>query len=812
MKSASIMDLVPFLNYEDGVFILRDGRVAFCFEVVGYQYETLSQNKIEEVCSNIKSFINDLPDYANVEKIDAYYFRDSALEFDESFIGTELKKVTSERKVLDVKSIISVQLMPEGYKLPSPMSNFMAKRGLYLGKDPFKAVEKRKQEVKNLGEDLQVLVKGIEGCITKKVGEEEYGKFLWNYLNLDFINDNNGLANMIDNSHEEVLKIGDKLVSVISYVEQGEYYYDTQDKRYMAENSVSHPFIFGLGLDLGFEHITITSLRKYEKETGLKPFSVEISVNKNLPDMPLFNNIKTRALVVQDFFNVVAQSNDCLVDVGVQVIVWGSSSVERQQKVGDAIRGFKKLGNGKGVVECFDTANLFFACQPLNSAEVFRRILIPAEYACGYLNFEGNYRSEKQGELLSDRFGQYVKVDLAHELMNSKNAILVGPSGSGKSFSEGYFISQSNTRGEIQVIIDKGGTYKNLISALNGAYFEHTEENPFRVNPFQAELNKEGDYIIDDDKILLIRTFISILWKNKDNEEQFSTLESSVLTELIPLYYKHASVIKEIPCLSNFAQWLKQAKNDKDIADESLLKRFDFDNLLIVMKPYTEGMYSHILNNKESMSLTDNKLICFDLESIQRDKTLYPVVTMLIIDLIIQHIKKNPETMKRLILDEAWSFFSGDMAGFIGYMYRTIRKNNGSVTVITQSANDIITCAVGNELVANTAMFIILNHTGQDVEKLRTAFSFDDADIQMVSSLRKDWTMERFDGLKGGRELLIKRIGVDSKVYALEVPGIIYPILTSHPKERDHFNALQKKYPFNRALLEYTLDKAAKVI
>jgi hypothetical protein len=813
MKKCSIIDVIPFLGREDQVFILRDGRVAVMFKVIGYQYESLSERKIIELNQKVKAFINDLPDYANIQKIDVYYKKESSLEFDDSFIGSELKKAIRERDVLEIKSYISLQLIPDHLKKKTnPMGNFFSKSGLYLGKDPFKGIDRRKQEAATFGEDLKKLIESIEGCIVSSVDEKEYEEFLFQYLNLDFNTNYGGLVNMIDSSNEEVLKIGDKLVSVVSYVEQGEYFCDTQEKRYIGENSVNHPFSFGLGLDLGFEHITVTNLRKYEKDTGLKPFQKEVTVNKNLPDIPIFNNVRMRAMVVQQFFDDVAQSSDSLVDVSIQVIIWGRSSSERNEKVGDAVRGFKKMANGRGVVESYDAANLFFCCQPLNGSEVYRSILMPADFACGYLNFEGNYRSDQKGELLCDRFGEYNLVDLSHEMMNSKNAILIGPSGSGKSFSEGYFIAQGVIRNEIQVIIDKGGTYKNLIAALGGVYFEHTEESPFKVNPFQAELDKNGNYIIDDDKILLIRTFIAILWKNKENEERFSTLESSVLTELIPMYYKSASSKKEVPCLSNFAVWLNSIKDNKEIADEHLALRFDFNNLLIVMKPYTEGIYANILNNQESMSLTDNKLICFDLESLQRDKTLYPVVTMLLIDLILQHIKKNKKIMKRIILDEAWSFFSGDMAEFIGYMYRTIRKNNGSVTVITQSANDIKECAVGKELVINTALFIILNHTGQNVELLKEVFTFEDSDIKMVNSLRKDWEMDRYLRKKGGRELFIKRIGVDSKVYALEVPDVIYPLLTSHPKEREHFNELQKKYDFNRAIFEFVQNRRAKVV
>jgi hypothetical protein len=276
---------------------------------------------------------------------------------------------------------------------------------------------------------------------------------------------------------------------------------------------------------------------------------------------------------------------------------------------------------------------------------------------------------------------------------------------------------------------------------------------------------------------------------------------------LIPLYYEYAGGQPGVPTLKKFCTWLEEYASG--LMNETERAELNIQRLLIVLHPYTEGVYGAILNNELEMDLASYKMLCFDLENIQKDKLLYPIVTMQLIELVMQHIAKFPEVYKQVKFDEAWSFLSGDMVEFIEYLFRTVRKHHGRVTIITQSVADIRKSEVGGMMLNNSHIISLLNHTGQDFELVREVLDLDEREIALLSSMRMGW--QTWDKRRGGREAFIKRKGVDSKVYGIEVPLPVAPILTSKPSERNHFNKLKKSYEFNRAVLEWVKDKEAGV-
>ena len=344
-----------------------------------------------------------------------------------------------------------------------------------------------------------------------------------------------------------------------------------------------------------------------------------------------------------------------------------------------------------------------------------------------------------------------------------------------------------------------------------------------RFNPFATEMDPDGLYILSPDKKIVLVTFIKLLWKSTEHQEYLTKAENSLLLIWLEAYYDHLNEQKKVaandekipvPTLRGFVYFIKTFHETKiKEKDAEYLRQKEFFNVNhfhTVMHPFIEGNYAEIFNAEDVLELSNYPLICFDLEGVQQDKTLYPIITMLVIELVFTHIAKFPDNLKHVILDEAWSFFTGEMAEFIALMYRTIRKNNGTATIITQSAQDILDSELANALIQNTQIYIILDHKGKSTEPLRK-IGLEDFHIRKIESIRKHWFIDHKTGIKGGRELFIKREDKSYNIYAIEVPIEQYVLLTSHPPERNHFNKLQKKYPLSRAIEEWKRDKEAMV-
>lgn len=815
-KQRTYDDVLPYLHYEDGVQIYKDGRVCYGIALELYDYEGFVASEIGELNQRINRVVHELPDYANVQLLRWTDEVASPLRVEGEDVVSEALNELAARKQLVTKGWLFVELMPKKYKNADVLSTLFSKGGMELNAKAFSGVDMLKQECINVGNDLLGVLNDITGLGAKQMRGEDFERLKYRLANLDIGGTSNSYELELNNLDVGKLALGEHRLAVISLLEQGVEFAEVANKPYMGEeNCIVHPLCYSVGSDLQIPHITVVNLRKVSKEIGLKRFRNELTLCGMAPDVRFFKKLVSRGESLDATIKMLDNQPYPLCELGVNVLVWGSTVQEQRERLELAKQALKRVENCRILEESVDAANLFLAAFPGNGSQNFRRVLVPSLVGVGYFNFEGDYRSDSKGELLTDRFGNTMRFDHQHQDLNNQNGLKIGPPGSGKSMSEGGSILQDLQRGEIEVIFDKGGSYRNLFNSLPqdmAKYLEHSEEKPFKLNPFFCPFETLPDgtkrYLLDNDKQIILRTLIALLSKDPEKGEIFTTAESAVLLKLIPLYYEYAGKQSGVPTLKKFSVWLKE--NWQTTLSAAEREELKVERLIIVLHPFTDGIYSEVLNNESELDLASYRALCFDLESIQKDKVLFPIVAMLLIELVMQHIAKFPGVYKEVKMDEVWSFFNKSMIEFIEYMYRTIRKHNGRGLIISQNAGDIAKCEIGDVLIASSDIIYLLNHSGQNLELVQKVFELTDREIALVASMRKDWNTRH--GKRGGREIFIKRKNVDSRVYGVEIPIMMHPILTSNPKERNHFNKLREKYEFNRAIEEWVKDKKAHVI
>src|SRR5690606_29340733 len=132
---------------------------------------------------------------------------------------------------------------------------------------------------------------------------------------------------------------------------------------------------------------------------------------------------------------------------------------------------------------------------------------------------------------------------------------------------------------------------------------------------------------------------------------------------------------------------------------ESIKIKFDIQEYSFILKKfYKGGNYEKILNDDFDSTLFNESFIVFEIDSIKEHKLLFPITTLIIMDVFIQKMryKKNK---KILVIEEAWKAIASPMmAGYILYLYKTVRKFAGEAIVVTQELDDII----GNEIVKSS--------------------------------------------------------------------------------------------------------------
>lgn len=357
---------------------------------------------------------------------------------------------------------------------------------------------------------------------------------------------------------------------------------------------------------------------------------------------------------------------------------------------------------------------------------------------------------------------------------------VIGPSGSGKSFFTNEYIRQNLARNMHIVLIDVGHSYKGLCEYYNGKYISYTSENPITMNPFLVNSRKE----LNTDKNKFFLSLITVIWRGA--EQSLTKSEETVILNTVSAYYNDYFDRINDPKYLKFDTFYGFA--DKYIREQIEVKkvRFELDDFNYVLSKYAKGgIYERILNEDADRSLFEERFVIFEIDSIKGDADLYPIVTLVIMDLFTQKLMTLPrETGKVFIIEEAWkSITSPVMQPYITWLWRTIRKYRGQAVVVTQEIQDLVdNPAIKDVIINNSPIMCLLKQEKKTFQKLINYLALTEAEANIVASLG-------LDGNNGGKEVYIKR-GTYGEPYRVIVSPQEYWVFTTRSEEK----ALVEKY------------------
>ncbi|MBZ4033927.1 TraG family conjugative transposon ATPase [Flavobacterium sp. 17A] len=419
------------------------------------------------------------------------------------------------------------------------------------------------------------------------------------------------------------------------------------------------------------------------------------------------------------------------------------------------------------------------------------------EQAVCFLNMETGYKSSLSpcGIRLGDRLtGKPVHVDISDEpvkmgICTNRNKFILGPSGSGKSFFTNHMVRSYYEQGTHIVLVDVGHSYKGLCDMVNGYYFTYDEKNPIRFNPFYIS---EGDSL-DTEKKESIKTLLLALWKKDD--ETFNRSEYVALSNALQLYYEKLDINAEIfPCFNSFYDFLKVDFISILEGDKVKEKDFDVNNFLYVLRPYYEGgEFDYLLNATENLDLLKERFIVFELDNIKDHPILFSVVTIIIMEVFINKMRKLKGIRKMILIEEAWkALMKEGFADYIKYLFKTVRKFFGEAIVVTQEVEDIISSPVVKQAIINNSDCKILLDQSKyqnKFDQIQELLGLTDKEKALVLSVNK-----ANDPARKYKEVFISLGGMLSKVYRTEVSLEEYLAYTTEESEKVKMNAYAKKF------------------
>lgn len=538
---------------------------------------------------------------------------------------------------------------------------------------------------------------------------------------------------------------------------------------------------------------------------------------------------------VQD---VIARESKLLVYTHFNMVVGVPADTDLQKCTNHLENAFGRMGIHISK-RAYNQLELFVSsfpgnCYSLN--EEYDRFLTLSDAAVCLMYKERVQHSEETPIKIyyTDRQGVPVAIDITgkegkNKLTDNSNFFCLGPSGSGKSFHMNSVVRQLHEQGTDVVMVDTGNSYEGLCEYFGGKYISYTEERPITMNPFR--INREE---MNVEKTGFLKNLVLLIWKGTQGTvtKTEDRLIEHVITEYYDAYFngfegftpqqredlrkslviddrnssekRHESereravriegIIDEIEgrrkklkveelSFNSFYEYSVQ--RIPDICEENRITGIDLSTYRYMMKDfYLGGNHEKTLNENMDSSLFDETFVVFEIDSIKDDPLLFPLVTLIIMDVFLQkmRIKKN---RKVLVIEEAWKAIASPlMAEYIKFMYKTARKFWASVGVVTQEIQDIIGSEIVKEAIINNSDVVMLLDQSKFKERfdtIKTILSLTDVDCKKIFTINR---LENKEGRSFFREVFIRR-GTTSGVYGVEEPRECYMTYTTERAEKE---------------------------
>ena len=506
------------------------------------------------------------------------------------------------------------------------------------------------------------------------------------------------------------------------------------------------------------------------------------------------------------FMSEVKANNRKVVKAHFNVMVFHRDSEIADNYRSLAAAAISKLGF-KPKLATWDAETLFWACIPGNISEIGVDNLATCflEEATTIWSVETNYQDDffnKNGILLTDRFGRPCMVDpffapLEKGLISNRNFMVIGPSGSGKSFMMNNLIYYLLSHGVHISMVDVGHSYKRLCQLMGGRYITYETDNPINFNPFYMK-----DLNPDEETKDALANLLMALWK-KDGE-QSSKSEEVTISSIVHEYYvelrRSQNDANEIfPCFDSFYAFTQNQYPDIFKQNQGRSeKEFDLQNFLYVLRPYYQGgQYDYLLNSRKNIDLMDLPFVVYELDNIKDHPVLFPVTTIMIMNTYVRKLFSVKGVLKMLVIEEAWKALAKEnFAGFLRWCSKTVRKHYGSLGVVTQEVDDLVGNAIVKDaIINNSPIKFLLDQSSYEKRfgEIMQTLSLTEKQANIILSINKGKNPNR----PPYKEVALL-LGDYCKVYGVEVSKTAYGTFTTERSEVEEIQDLaQNKYDGN---------------
>jgi type IV secretory pathway VirB4 component len=392
---------------------------------------------------------------------------------------------------------------------------------------------------------------------------------------------------------------------------------------------------------------------------------------------------------------------------------------------------------------------------PLGLDHVRLARCLPTSVLAATFPFTGNDLHTEGGLLYGINPHAKSPVILDRFALPNHNAVIFATSGAGKSYLVKLELIRAILTGTRAVVIDPEGEYAGIVASLGGQVVTVQPGKPVGVNPFA--LDDVGDGAVSA-RITSLLTLFELLGGG------LSANQRAAAEEALSFVYASNGYSDEAARPSGNAPTLNEVHS-------ALTRRMDrwtpavrgeIQELAARLQRYVSGSGSWLFAPATSRPSSSPEVVAYVLAGLPEEDRA--AAMFLVLDRVWASLR--PEASPQLVVvDEAWWLMQyPDTARFVQRLAKTARKRHAGLTLITQDVTDVLANPIGEAVVTNAAVQVLMRQASQAIPRL--------AELFQLTRAEQSWLLnaQRGEGLllASGKRVPFKAISSEVEAQLIE--------------------------------------------